>query len=360
MRFKFILVVSLLALTIAISNPTIVQPIEAADVSDVKVLILICDGFGWNYFDAKECLESWGVNVTTVAYAIDYEIDSCLNREPRPITADLLMSEMTPDMVQEFNCLLLTSGGQWAGLSNSPLVLNFISDSFDLGLIVASICTGTRVVAEANGIVNGCKVIDFTLSSPQMVVAGATTVLGAEAVADGSIITGGRGGGPTGGGYLEAPTSEVCAEIVRESLGLSRVGLCAISPASGPYGTNFSLCATIDNLNDTLGEILSTEIEQVTALIYGFGNRTLVNTVQLTDRNHDGNYTGYLIANDDGEFVIDIEVEDSNSTFEIVKEIETFSVGPDPTKQMDAVLVFAVTGGGILILVLVAALVKKK
>ncbi len=360
MKFRVLLVTALLVLCLAFSNPPVVSTLDVSETADIKVLILVTDGFGWNYFDAKDCLELWGVNVTTVAYALDYDIDSCFNREPRPITTDFLMSEMTPDIVQEFDCLLVTSGGHWASLIASETVLDFISDAYDQGLLVASICTGTRVVAEANGIVNGCKVIEFSLSMGQMASAGATLVYGMESITDGHIITGGRGGGTGGGGWLEAPTSEVCAEIVRQVLGLSRVTNSLISPARGPSGTNFTIEANIDNLNKSLGEILSTTIEKVTAQIYGLGNRTLIDTIELTDNDQDGNYTGYFLGLEDGEYVVDFEAEDSNSTLEIVREFDTFSVGIEPTQPIDVVLVSTVAGGSIIIILLVAALTRKK
>jgi putative intracellular protease/amidase len=360
MKWKIILVSALLLLSLTSSSPKNAKAQDTPDVSDVKVLIVIADFFGWNYFDAKDCLEAWGVNVTTAAHSLDYEIASCTNREPRPVIADLLLSEMTPIMISEFDCLLMTSGGHWASMIASQTVMDFISDAYDLGLTVASICTGTRMVSEANAIVNGSKVVSYTLSSPQMLEAGATPVWGMEAVADGQIITGGRGGGPTGGGYLEAPTSEVCAEIVREALGLSRVTDISLSPERGMAGTNFSIRASINNLNDTLGDILSTGITKVTAQIYGHGNRTLIDSIELVDNDHDGNYTGHFIAQTNGDYAIDIEVEDTNETLEVQKELEVFTTRPIPTEPIDILMVSAIAGGGIIIIVLVAALVRKK
>jgi len=360
MKRRFVIATALLVISLSFSSPPGVVTQDTPDVSDVKVLILLTDYFGWNYFDAKDRLEAWGVNVTTAAHSLDYDIASCLNREPRPIVADLLMSEMSPEMVSEFDCLLLTSGGHWQSMINSIAVMNFVSDAFDLGLIIASICTGTRMVAEANDIVNGSKVVSYALSSPQMVEAGATTVWGMEAVADDQIITGGSGGGPTGGGYLEAPTSEVCAEIVREASGLSRITGTSLTPEVGLAGTNYTISASINNLNDTLGDILSTSIHEVTAQIYGYGNRTLIDTIELVDDDHDGNYTGHFICMNNGDYVIDIEVEDTNETLEVQKELESFTVGPLPTEPIDVVMVSAIAGGGIIIILLVAALVRKK
>jgi putative intracellular protease/amidase len=362
MRFKLLLVTALLVFSLAFSSPQITQPVDAVDVSDVKVLLILRDGFGWNYFDAKETLESWGVNVTTVAHSSDYDISSCTNRDPRPIVADLLISEMTPEMVQQFDCLLVTSGGHWNSMIGSSTVLNFISDAYDLGLIVASICTGTRVMAEANDIVNGSKVVSFTLSSPQMTDAGATTIWGMEAVADRHIITGGRGGGPSAGGWEEAPTSEVCAEIVREVLGLSRVTDATISPLSGEVGTNFSISVMIDNLNETLGEVLSTGIEEIAAYVYSGDNRTLVGEVALSDADHDGNYTGAFTGLENSDYILDVEVEDSNETLEVCRDVLSFSVDSDSTSApIDGMMIVGIaTVGAIAVIVIVVVVIKKK
>ena len=364
MRFKVILITSLLVVSLAFSSHQITQPVDAdVDVSEMKVLIVLMDGFGWNYFDAKEIFESYGVNVTTVAYSLDYDIDSCFNRAPRPITADLLVSEMTPQMVQQFDCLLVTSGGHWANMINSEIVMDFISDAFDQGLIIACICTGTRMVAEANDIVNGSKVVSFTLSSPQMMEAGATPIWGVEAVADGQIITGGRGGGTTSGGYLEAPTSEVCAEIIREIGGLSRITEVTLAPSSAEPGTDFSLAVMTDNLNETLGNILSTGIEEVTAYVYTSDNRTLVDEIPLTDPDQDGNYTGAIVGLEVGEYILDIEILDSNETLEVCRDLRTFSVEvePDPTGTLDSLLIMGVaSAGAVAVIAVVVVFVRKR
>ncbi|MHA2353444.1 MAG: hypothetical protein ACXABX_10030, partial [Candidatus Thorarchaeota archaeon] len=84
MKWRMILVATLLMISITNSNPTIVSALDVPDVSEIKVLMFISDNFGWNYFDAREILESWGVNVTTVAYSLDHNITSC----PRPNTGE--------------------------------------------------------------------------------------------------------------------------------------------------------------------------------------------------------------------------------------------------------------------------------
>ncbi|MFW9974587.1 MAG: DJ-1/PfpI family protein [Candidatus Thorarchaeota archaeon] len=321
--------------------------------------MFIADNFGWNYYDAREIFESWGVNVTTVAYSLDHNITSCSKPdigENETIIVEYTHQEMTPEMVSEFDCLFVSSGIQWQTLRTESAALTFIADAYNMGLIVASVCTGTRVVAESEGIVNGSKVVSYFLSSAYMREAGATPIEGMEVVVDGRMITGGQGGGPTGGGYLEAPTSEVCAEVVRRALGLSRVTSSSLTSSQGLLGTDVIISAVIDDLNDTLGTILSTNIQNVTALLYGFDRNIPIDTVELTDVRHDGNYTGQFTGLGFCQYIVDIEVEDTNATLEVVREVEVFDVG---IKPIDIVL-SSIAVGGILIIALVIFLKKKK
>ncbi|OLS29662.1 MAG: hypothetical protein ThorAB25_15200 [Candidatus Thorarchaeota archaeon AB_25] len=355
-----LLLTSLLMFCFTFSNPPITSTLNVPNTSDVSVLMLIADNFGWNYYDAREIFESWGVNVTTVAYSLDHNITSCTRPntgENETILVEYTHQEMTPEMVAQFDCLFVPSGGQWSSLIVGGAPLTFIADAYNMGLIVASICTGTRVVSESHEIVNGSKVVWYSLSSGFMVQAGATLIDEMETVADGRMITGGGGVGPTGSGYLAAPTSEVCAEVVRQALGLSRVQETSLTSSNGPIGSDFTITAVVDTLSDSLGDILSTDIQEVTAHIYSFGNRTLVDTIELTDDNLDGNYTGLVNGLEHGEYIADIEIVDSNSTLEVVKEVETFEVGIEP---INFVLISAVAGGGIIIVVLVLALIRKK
>ena len=145
-------VATLLMISIIHTNPTVVSALDVPDVSDVKVLMFIMDNFGWNYFDAKRILESWGVNVTTVAYSLDHNITSCPHRdtgENESIIVQYTHQEMTPEMVAEFDCLFVSSGGHWLSMITAGEPLTFIADAYNMGLIVASICTGTRVVSQS-------------------------------------------------------------------------------------------------------------------------------------------------------------------------------------------------------------------
>ena len=153
--------VSLLLVVAVFSSPLLMPTVEAQEICDVKVLILITDGFGWNYFDAREILESWGVNVTTISHSIDTDVPSCYNRAPRGTTADLLLNAVEFDIVTQFDAIYVPLGGQWTSLIASTTVLNFIEYAHEQGLIIGTTCIGNRVIADSNEIVNGSSVVYY-------------------------------------------------------------------------------------------------------------------------------------------------------------------------------------------------------
>ncbi|MFW9845367.1 MAG: hypothetical protein ACFFD6_01360, partial [Candidatus Thorarchaeota archaeon] len=88
---------------------------EADGLDEIKILMLVTTGFGWNYFDINETFVEWGAQVDTLAYALDYEVQSCGNRPPRPIIVDYLMSDMTDQILATYDCIIVPSGGHWHG-----------------------------------------------------------------------------------------------------------------------------------------------------------------------------------------------------------------------------------------------------
>jgi len=359
MKLKAISLVSLIILVVIISNPVLVPSVNGQDVSDIKVLMLISDYFGWNYFDAKEIFESWGVNVTTITSSLDTNVPSCLNRPPRGTTADLLLSQVENNIVNQFDVLFIPAGGQWQSLVQSTRALEFIEYAHDNGKIVAAICIGNTVLSHANNVVNGSSVVSYPYTNLEMTIAGATIRTGYCAVTDNGFITGGTGGGPTGGGYEVTPTRELCIAVAREVLGYSYCKSATISPQSGIIHTNFTIAAEITDLDAELDSItvVNCNISTVTAQIYTKSDRTLIDTVELINENDDGVYSGEFMALSNGEYIIDIEIEDTNHTLEVERETASFSVGAGFTIEP---LILGMIAIGAVIAVAVIILVKRK
>lgn len=188
-----------------------------------KIMILAANSVGDTYFPAKKQFEYWGWTVTTTG--LTPQVTSCLNTNPRPVPVDILISEVNNNILSQYDCVFIPSGGHWSALLNDPTTLNLIVEAYSLGLIISSLCVGIRVLAAAD-IVNGVRIAYDSNSATQVTVAGGITVV-ARVVTDQRIVTGTTGGGFTGGGASLAPTIEVCeaiaALVAMQSLPLSIV-----------------------------------------------------------------------------------------------------------------------------------------
>ena len=192
-----------------------------------------------------------------------------------------------------------------------------------------------------------------------MAEAGATVRTGYRAVIDNRFITGGTGGGPSEGGNEAAPTEEVCLALVREALGYSFKGSASIEPLTAPIGTTFTITAEITDLDDQPVPILSgnQNISEVNARIYTNNNRTLIDILELLDEDGDGVYSGQFAGSMIGDFVVDIEVEDTNHTLEIERQAVSFSVG---THYAIDPLALGLIAAGTILVAAVIIIVKKK
>ncbi|MBD3405967.1 MAG: hypothetical protein GF411_07565 [Candidatus Lokiarchaeota archaeon] len=318
-----LLILAILLVSLTYTPTT--RGIAAEDqVSDINALVLIGDYFGWNYFDVRDILLSWGVSVTTVAYSLDHEIPSCSNREPRPITADLLFSECSNDMLLDYDCLIIPSGGQWHTLSSSARVVEFITAAYERGLVVSSICIGNQVLGQADDVVNGSRVASYTGSNERMHSAGAIPVSGTEVVADGRIITGGGGGSISGGGYTVAPTYQTCASIVSEILKVSYLDSLLIeSVPSESAGFSYLAQVEINNPSLEYSFLNSTEIESVSLEIVSVTGE-IIDEIDLTGDS--GVYFGSFSV-ESGTYQTNIKVTTVDKVLDISHDVEPINTG---------------------------------
>ncbi len=316
MRTKAFLLVAVLALSLCGS----LQPIQvsAQTMSDVHVLFVISDGFGWSYFTAQDYFDSWGVQTTTVALALDTTVPACYNRPYRETTADLLLQNFDMNTLSNYDCVFIPAGGNWPSLIASLTVRNLLTTAHAQGLLVATFCIGNVVVASADSICAGTKVASFTMSNDEMIDAGATIVNNIRVVCDNRIITGGQGGGPTGGGYNTAPIYEACAMVVKMALGHSY----ALSIEITPAGSDYTVTVTTTDPASSLPGINSTAITEIRARVYSQADpinpATTVNLASAGDT-----YTGTISGLTGGPYRVDIEVKDNDQVLEVIRDVST-------------------------------------
>ncbi|MFW9845368.1 MAG: hypothetical protein ACFFD6_01365 [Candidatus Thorarchaeota archaeon] len=198
-----------------------------------------------------------------------------------------------------------------------------------MGLVVATMCIGNVVVAEANDIVNETKVAYYGTAWEYVTEAGGIPVYSARVVSHNHIVTGGTGGGYPSG-FETAPTYEVCSEIARLILNRSRLAGLILQPETGSPSENISISITVSDPYEDLSGLNSTEISKVEIYVYHQENSTLAFTTELEPPATDGfTYTGEFIDLRIGEYYFDIEITDSEDRLEVLDTVDTFSVRED-------------------------------
>ncbi len=179
-----------------------------------SALIFLGNGYGWNYYDIREVLDSWNWSITTAG--ISQSVSGCPNRKSMTEDCNLTISQISNSDLKNYDCLIIPSGGHWESLSRSTVVQDLIRAAYNRGLVIMTICIGQAVIASAHKVIRGKDVAMFSGSSTAVLEAGGKLVT-EPVVTDGRIVTGGKGGGRGGGGYTRAPTNETCIAM-REAI----------------------------------------------------------------------------------------------------------------------------------------------
>lgn len=299
---------------------------DSSLLNDYKVIMFIANGVGNGYYIIKDQLEFWGCNVTIAG--LSEVIQSCSNRgESKSITSDVVISTIDNEEILEYDCIFIPSGGHWGTLVIQNNVLDLISTAYDQGKLVSSFCVGTAVLAAAN-VINKTKVASHENANALILQAGGIIVPPGDArvVSDNRVITGGRGGGLQGGGYLTAPNYELCVALARELLGYSYSLSTTITSKESDSETNITIEVETTNLPKL--SLNTTNISRVTAYIYlQEEESSLVKTVNLLDKNGDNIYSSVITGLQNGDYSVDILVKDTGEGLEIKRNVVEFSIG---------------------------------
>jgi putative intracellular protease/amidase len=163
MRFPIILLAIVLFSASAPVGDGSIRPAHAPapgsgeDPGEVKALLLMCNGYGANYFLIRDVMELYGWDVTTAA--VTPTVTKCYYGSA--LTVDTLVTEIAD--VSQFDILaimtsrLLQPGGSHAQLLASPEGLDLVGRAAADSILVVALCGGTRVLAAA-GVIEGVLV----------------------------------------------------------------------------------------------------------------------------------------------------------------------------------------------------------
>lgn len=186
-----------------------------SNFSEIEILLFAAQGVGNNYFDVRNTLLSWNVSVTTVGPS--ETVYSCNNRgNSQRIECDLDFREFTLEDFEQYDAVFIPSGGYWSTWTGHSILCQFLLNASSVGLLISSMCVGTTILAGPDGLIEDKYVVGHNNGGTNLRNAGAIQVFNSKnTVIDGNIITGGLGGGFTGGGHSRAPYTIFCANLLR-------------------------------------------------------------------------------------------------------------------------------------------------
>jgi hypothetical protein len=297
------------------------QTVATVTPEDIDVLAVIGQYFGWSYFELKNTFEGWGCNFVTTGETAT--VESCLNRPPNPVDTDILVSEIDREAIREYDCLVIGSGGHWQELKNSEPVIELIQMAYEEGLVVGGICTGVIPICYSN-VTEGCCVTGHNIVYSYAVDSGAAILPFMNSVVDGQIITG-DGGDGVPDGYLTAPHFEFCRAIMTKLLGRSYFDSISIHAALDGDETVHHINVTTSGPMDLFSNVSTPEIAEVIAKLHTEENNTIIAEAELSDFDGDAVLTGNITGLEEGRYVIDLDIVDSNTSLEVIRDVLTFN-----------------------------------
>ena len=337
-------------------TPSQAKQTVASEPEDFKVLAVIGYSFGWSYFILKDIFESWGVGFNVTG---DTEtVQSCVNRDPRPVDVDMLVEDIDRETIADYDCLIVPSGGHWAGLCVNTPVLNLISMAYEEGLIVSGICTGTAPIARAD-VVNGTAVTGHSFTSQHVRNFGGVFKSLQRVVSDRRLVTGGPGSGVENG-FEDAPHYDLCVAIMKELFGLSYLVEATAEPAPDNPESKCMLNVVTSGQLNVFADVTTTEMDEVVARIYPVDNASDVTRVELTAHDDGFTFSGNVSELSPGEYNVNLEIQDQNRTLEVVRNATSFTLGDLTTTTTGSIipvfetaLVVAVIGVVIVVVVII-------
>ncbi|GAH73932.1 unnamed protein product, partial [marine sediment metagenome] len=260
-----------------------------------KILAVIANGFGDSYFWIKDQLESWGCNVTTAG--LTAVCASCPNKPSRPVTPDILIADVTSEILSQFDAVYVPAGPHWVILEFSSVTHDLLASAYEAGLVVSGICIGTIALAQVSSVVSGVKIAYYDTTAADMMDAGATIVYGSGVVSDKRVVT-------AGSGTYQSTHQAIypfCVAIAKAVLGLSAVSQTTISSLKGESNTTYTISVETINLNDTFYGNTTMDILSLSAYVYHEDSGEDYDFVYLTDPDDDNIYEGNYTGTEKGE-----------------------------------------------------------
>lgn len=290
-------------------------------------MILIADGVGNCYYVIEEYLKVFGANITTVG--LTKTVRTCNNKgEAKYLTANITILEINE--ITDYDAIVVPSGGYWAAMTIQTQVIDLISNAYKEGLIIASFCVGTVILAIAD-ILDGINVLCHENVKKYVKESGANIVTDVTTTSDSRIITADKGGGLTGGGYTAAPIYEFCIAIAKGLLGYSYIKNTNVQSLGGG---KYSIDVETHIPNLPIDEY-NPQINAIYASTDDISKKELdIETIILTE-DEENIYSGELDIQENGIYTLNLKVKDTLGNLEIIRDVTTITMeNPVPAWEL--------------------------
>ena len=295
--------------------------------SDLNVLMYISTGFGNNYYSVRDLLLSWNITVTTIGI---YEtLVNCPNRARQTVTVNQSVDETLEIGVENYDALFIPSGGHWEGALITRSLQTLISEANKAGLVIGSMCVGVRVLGGSEEVVKNKYLTGWSFEpGTEYADIECTFLAGADVVTDYPLVTGGKGGGPAGGGYVNAPYKEFSRAFVQAILQKHYFSGITVEPidttAEGQKGYRVTL--NITDLSDfftNFPQAATPSIERVSLILEPSSNQGSPIMVIISE-NEDGVYTKDIDLPKNENYQAELRIKTDLDEYEIHANVYSF------------------------------------
>ncbi len=174
-------------------------PFRSVLAEDVKLLVILPDQYGANWYLHQDnyLLHGWNITYTGLTATVQPCQAFAENVNCPPIDTDLLLSEI--DDITQWDCIVIGTSTQYGGnnpfipLMNDTHTLELLQQAVANDVVIIAWCAGVRLLAAAD-VIDGRNVTGSENFSQEYVAAGANFITpDVPPVRDGCIITSTRG-----------------------------------------------------------------------------------------------------------------------------------------------------------------------
>ena len=187
-------------------------PVKSDKQALMSAMIIIGNEFGNTYFDMKTALETLGFAVTTVGAGGKDLYSSCPNHERTLVTADMDITEITDENINDYSLVFIPAGKHFRTLQYSKDVARVLNLSKDNQLYISSVCAGNIVLAGVDSLITDYKIAASVATKAAITKAGGLCAYSIVSI-DGYFVTGAAGGGKTGSSHNGAPIQQLAETL---------------------------------------------------------------------------------------------------------------------------------------------------